>query len=347
MKWNLQNRVVLPTILLITLTTVVVGLVSLKMCRSILLRTLDMQMTASCTGALGKTESWMDTQKANIACWAADPAALEAFTAKDSGGTAARDAFRADLVRLRKSYALEAVFVAQLDGTIMISSSPETEGKVNIGDRPYFKTVLAGTPAISDVIQSRGTSRPIVVLASPVLEGSTVRGVMVSVIDLGNLSQLIIAPIKIYDTGYAYMFDSKGQMLAHPDEKLIMKASMQEHDWGQQILTTRNGLLLYTFNDVEKRVAYRTSEALGWGIVVTVPMHELYAPLQQMTWTIGAVGAGILIVGALIALGTARALASPARYPPPAIPWLPGPANRPPRSRRPAPRWRRSRRCPS
>jgi methyl-accepting chemotaxis protein len=310
MKWNLQNRIVVPTIALIALVTVIVGVSALVISRGLLLSALNEQMSDSCSAALTEMEIWMNEQKAQASVWADDPRALSAVNGgnKDSE---ARTSLRECLLKAKKASGLETVMLADASGMVSLSSSPETEGKINVGERDYFKSAMSGNIAVSDVMISKGTGRPIVVVAYPIRDGGKTCGVLSWILDLGTVSQKIILPLKIMDTGYVFMYDAQGQVLAHPNEKLILKAKMQDQSWGNTILAQKNGSLTYAYEGITKNVVFKTSPMLGWGVVATAPLSELYAPLYRMTWFIVIFGIAAMILGGAVAYFTARSIARP------------------------------------
>ena len=100
---------------------------------------------------------------------------------------------------------------------------------------------------------SRRSGKPIVVIAVPVLAGTTVRGGLFNVIELSSYSQRLVAPIRVLDTGYAFLFDLNGQVLAHPDAAKIMKFKLQDAEWGQRILAAHDGQISYSFGGSRAR----------------------------------------------------------------------------------------------
>jgi len=312
MKWNLQNRIVVPTITLIALVAVIVGVSAIVISRGLLLSALNEQMSGSCSAALTEMEIWMTEQQAQAGVLASDPRAL-AVVAGGENADADKVSLRDYFIKCKKASNLETVMIADANGLVTLSSSPETEGKINVGERAYFKSAMAGNMAVSDVMVSKGTGMPIVVVAFPIKDGNVVSGVFTWILDLGAVSKKIILPLKIMDTGYVFLYDGLGQVLAHPNEKLILKAKMQDQAWGRTILEQKDGGLSYEYEGVRKNVVFKMSKMLGWGVVATAPLSELYAPLYRMTWFIVFFGVAAMVVGGLVAFTTARSIAKPIR----------------------------------
>ena len=72
---------------------------------------------------------------------------------------------------------------------------------VNVADRDYFKLAASGKSNISDVLISKATNKPSIIVASPIIRDGTVKGALYGVVDGTELSS-ITNQIRIGDTGY-------------------------------------------------------------------------------------------------------------------------------------------------
>ena len=91
----------------------------------------------------------------------------------------------------------------------------------NISDRDYFKAVFSNKKTvISDVLISKTTGKPAVVIAVPIFSAQgEFQGILGGTLDLAIIEEMR-SKIKIGETGYAFITDSKGQVLAHPDKTM-------------------------------------------------------------------------------------------------------------------------------
>jgi len=313
MKLSLKSRIVVPTCALVILIVICVGLTSLLMSRTLMWKMLDSQMTGVCKTGISEMERWMTQQKNSVICWAEDPTIINALAAMAAGDGDQTESVRKVFRNIKDTYGLESMFVAGPNGSVAISEAKATEGKINVGERPYFKSAMGGTLSVSDVIVSRSTGLPIVTISVPIHSDNKVIGVLVSVLNLSNVSKQVIKPIKLFDTGYAYLFDRSGQVIAHPDESQIMKMQLKDTDWGRQMIQTKNGSFEYEYGGVSKHASFITNDALGWTMAVNVPVSELNAPLRRMTLWVSAIGLGALLIGLASALLIARTISNPIR----------------------------------
>jgi methyl-accepting chemotaxis protein len=311
MKWNLKNRITAPTVGLIMVIAATISLVSFLKSRSMVDKILHDQLDQQCASSVKQVESWMEAQQQGLLTLAYAPEVLS-FLQNASGAQANRDAVIAQMVHAKQTFPFfQDVNLTDTTGICALSSNPNSIGKVNVSDRQYFKEALAGKTAISQVLASRSTGNPIVVIATPIKDGDTVRGVYYIALDLDRFSGEFVSSLKILQTGYAFMFDEQGVVIAHPDKTQIFKTKLPDYEWGRQLLGRHNGELRYTYLGVDKSTTFKTSDTLHWGLVLTAPSAELNAPLYELGKINLALSLGALVAGIIIMLLTARSITRP------------------------------------
>ncbi|HUI71017.1 MAG TPA: cache domain-containing protein, partial [Spirochaetia bacterium] len=110
--------------------------------------------------------------------------------------------------------AYEGLLVAASDGHIFTSSNAGGVG-VNISDRDYFKTAMAGKANVGAAARSKVTNKPVTPIIAPIVAGNQVVGAVALIADISFLND-IIANQKIGKTGYAFVIDKTGLTIAHP-----------------------------------------------------------------------------------------------------------------------------------
>jgi methyl-accepting chemotaxis protein len=313
MKWNLRQRILSPTIALIIVLTVAVGGTAHFMGRAMLAKAYEEQLRGIGSDSVKAIENWVDTNRKSLALLAADPECIKTAAAAPAEREALAEAVSAACERAAASYACsEGYNLTDAQGLVIASSQRATIGKINVGDRDYVKQALAGKSAISEVIASRLTGNPVIVLAVPVRDsGGAVRGVMFSPLDLNWFSSRFLSDIKVLNSGYAFLYDAHGMTIAHKDTTRILKSKLDEFEWGRKMLAQREGIIHYAYQGLEKKVCFRTSEALGWGVAVSAPMDELNAPLRRMSAMIFGLGGGILLLAIGVMVFAVRSITRP------------------------------------
>ena len=311
MNLNLRNRILLPALALILTVTLVLSLVSFYLSGKEVDRSLDENLQQVCASSLKQVESWVDAQRNNVAHWAAQAHVLAALQDKPET-LPARQVVGAELADAQKLYGFfETLALVDLKGDALASNNPDAIGKLNVVDRQYFKDAVAGRVVISEVLKSKVTGNPIVVIAAPVKEGEVVRGVLFAALDLNWFSVNVIQSIKVLQTGYAYMYDDKGYFISHPNKALILTAKLADYNWSGPLLQSSSGTTRYIFQGVDKMVWFMNSKTLHWGLVVTVPMPEILAPTHRLGLINLFLGLGAVALGTLVMFFIARSISRP------------------------------------
>jgi methyl-accepting chemotaxis protein len=311
MRLKLRDRILFPTIGIVALLALAVSVVSFTASRNMLRQTMDKQLDQAAHADLRNVELWVDSQRQTLRVWSVDSQVADALKSTPEASKSAEQ-LTAMFTSAESAYGcIEAIQLVNAAGTSVAASHKETIGVVNVAERDYFKEGMAGRESISEVMPSRTTKRPVVVIATPVKVDGIVRGVIFTALDLGPFCDKFISNIKILETGYAYMYDKTGVLIAHPNKDLICKRNLDEFDWGKHILKTHNGSLDYNYEDQDLQAVFITSESLGWGFALVAPQDELHAPVRHMMMIIALVGLIALAVSIVCVLFVAQSIVRP------------------------------------
>jgi len=173
--------------------------------------------------------------------------------------------------------------IANAQGEIRASTMPENIGKIKVPDRQYFQKAMGGEINISDVYLARSTGKPAFAVAAPIKDGGKVLGVLFAVPDLGKFTEKFIDPVKIFQTGYLYLFDSSGVVFAHKDKSQIMKLKLNELDYGREMLKRKQGLMDYAVQGEKRIVNLEPCKSLNWTVAATAPQKEVLSLSSRMT----------------------------------------------------------------
>ena len=171
---------------------------------------------------------------------------------------------------------------------------------LSVAERDYFIRAREGHVNIGPPILSKVSNKPVVVVAVPIKTGSgEFAGIFASVIQLDGLSDMI-TQVKIGDTGYPFMIDKTGLVLAHPKKEFILDLNLSKADGMgsiiRQMLDSRSGVEMYRFKGVDKIAGFAPVNATGWSICVTQDEAEFLAPVRSIRNMILAAGAGFLVL---------------------------------------------------
>ena len=166
----------------------------------------------------------------------------------------------------------------------------------------------------------RNESEPFMTIA--VTERGPDPGVVVAEVNLKFIWD-VISQIKIGETGYAYVVDARGILVAHPNISLVLKMTdLSTFKQVQAALATPPGRAklrqaeVMIARDMDSRrvlTTYQTIELLGWYLIVEQPLGEAFAPVYSSIWRTGFLllaGLGLAVVASLI---LARKMVTPIR----------------------------------
>ncbi|MGB3211365.1 MAG: methyl-accepting chemotaxis protein [Desulforhopalus sp.] len=176
---------------------------------------------------------------------------------------------------------------------------------VNIADRDYFNQAKStGKPAISEIVRSKATDELILVACAPI---TAANGDFLGIVGLsikGSMLVDLVSRVKVGETGYAFMINSKGIVNAHPNEKLILSLDLTTLEGMEAIsrnmIAGQLGVEEYVFKGVSKIAGHAPVPLKGWSIGLT-QNHEEFTASPRAT-------RNIILVVSLIAVAVVSGL---------------------------------------
>ncbi len=303
MKWNLKNKFLVPMVVLIVLGMGISSVISYFKARNALKEAIVQDVHHIADSTSDMMVSWIQDRKLDIKNWSKQEIFRKAT--KDSiVGKAARKSANQWLSEMKTEYRYyENINIAGTDGVLIASANPNIIGKVNVKERDYFQAAMKGELAVSNVVSSKVTGKPVFVIASPVMEQGRNGGVLFGVIDLASFSDKFIDPVKIGKNGYAYIYDQRGFVIAHPKNKeLILKLNMNDLSFGKEMVAMGSGVKEYEWKGVVKTVAFKKDELLGWSVGAGADNADLLAPVKSLATVNLSVALVIVVAAVLIIL---------------------------------------------
>ncbi|WP_010239401.1 EAL domain-containing protein [Clostridium arbusti] len=210
---------------------------------------------------------------------------------------------------------IQQSFVVDLNGNI-IASSDESAVKLNVSDREYFKEAIKGNMSVSSTLRSKIDEKLVVAIAAPVKDAD---GNIVGVYANGiytDYFKKFIASIKNGETGYAYIMDSNGLLVAHPDAKKVGTKSqniklINIFKNTKAHKNTYSALDTYTYDNVNKFMGYSIIPDLKWALVVTKNVDEINAPAAVELKIIISIAGFIFIISVFISILASKSITKP------------------------------------
>ncbi|MDJ0717593.1 MAG: ATP-binding protein [Prochloraceae cyanobacterium] len=165
----------------------------------------------------------------------------------------------------------------KLDGwTLARNDNRESQYR---GDREYFKTAVKGDNIVSyQTLISRSTKKPALCMSTSIrAQKFTVVGVAMVCSNLEAITKQI-GQMKFGQTGYAFLVDRDGKVLAHPNSKFVSGdklTSLSKYSPVESFLEGNTGRGSFKDKDGIKWIYYSNRLDNNWGVIVIQQTSEL------------------------------------------------------------------------
>lgn len=308
---SIKFKLIVGGITLVLLPLIIAGVISVSKSSSALLQLgkSGAQSTASDLARL--TDKILEEEKKVAEIFASDQKVINVAEQIHAGA----DSESPEVVELYKMLTkqfksmgtiYQGIFVTDKDGNLYtgaLEGGKEYKG-ISIKDRDYFRQVISsGKTAFGNVTYSKSTGKLISVICSPIKSGSgTFLGSFGLVLKVDFLVDLISGR-KIGETGYGFMTDGTGLLVAHPNPDNILKLNLSGLDGMQEFMklmvSGQSGVAEYTFKGVHKVAGYAPISQIGWFIGATQNSDEFLASATTIRNLIGL----ITIIAVLVTAG--------------------------------------------
>ncbi len=194
--------------------------------------------------------------------------------------------------------------------------------KLDLSDRTYVQKALAGEANVSDVLISKKTNSAVLMYAVPITNNGKIVGALIARRD-GNALFEITDDMGYGEEGYAYIINSDGVTVAHPNRDLVMQqfkpieASKTDEAFVpvakvfQKVLDEKSGISQYTYKGVPLLYAFEPIEGTNWFLVNTATEEEVFAGSAKLVRTLLLISFVIVLIAVIISWGLGLSIANP------------------------------------
>lgn len=312
MRLSLKAKLVLMFVLLISIPVLVLGFFSYKMAADSLQQTIEQQLKENNKLIAESIELTVESVREYVKLVSKTPQLIETAANSQADKTEAF-AYMADLQRENSSL-LEMLIITDLQGKTIMTNQSLTANE-DLSDRDYLKKALGGSEAISEVIMSRFTGKPVIAIAEPLKLENKVVGALVATILFDKIFEHA-AKVKIGENGYAYMIDKNGLVVYHPKKEKIFKENLGDTDnpelkaLVQKMKAGETADGYYTYEGVKKFVRFQP--AGNWVLAITANYDEYMAPAFAIkNRTLIIIGVALLLALSLSYILSTRNIINP------------------------------------
>lgn len=240
--------------------------------------------------------------------------ALRTRTALQDPSVEARERIFHQSVEALESFTAGVVQVDTNGNVITASPYTNLENWQTIPKEVLLKLIHnPSAPAFSDVVTTQaGTD--LILIAVPVLNGDgQTAGAIIGGIDLNDPANFIstaIQKLTLSTTGIAYLVDTQGNVISHPEPGEIGNDYSDRPFNGQAVHTARGGSF-WNDPDGQRFVGAETIvDPSGWSLIIKEPWDAITAPIYRYTrLIIGFIALGIAAFFFLSRIGTQQVTA--------------------------------------
>jgi len=179
---------------------------------------------------------------------------------------------------IKQNQKFRALYLGTVKGDFIVYPQVNTPEGYDPRDRPWYqKTKSQDQLRWIDPYLEPSTKKPMITVAVPIKQDGKLVGVLGGDIYLETLSKKVVNK-KIGNTGYAYLINDNGQLLAHPDqEKVKSQFNAKKVFDVESILKQNEGTMQYTFNGQDKFASFVKVNRIGGAIITQAPLKEIYS----------------------------------------------------------------------
>jgi methyl-accepting chemotaxis protein len=193
-----------------------------------------------------------------------------------------------------------------------------------LGDRDYVRHAFDKRTVLSDVLVSRVTNQPVMMLATPIYSRpNIVSAVLIARLD-GNMLSNITDRILYGGTGYAYIINKEGVILAHPNKDYVLKLrNFVQESAGKPEFLSMATMMKRMMNRETSYGSYIAEDGgdmifgfapiprTEWSIAVGARKNEVFADVQKLGSTLLLFLAIVVTLALVLTIAFARRIAQP------------------------------------
>jgi methyl-accepting chemotaxis protein len=291
---GLRGRLMLSFLAMALIPLALLSAVSYQKAKSSLQAMTQNMLHNTCEGVMGKVDLLAGNRLEDVKVMALSPILSSAL---ESG----RYAEAAKLLpALEKAYgAFKGITLVNARGEVVALSDPAWAArpgfKGNSAGEEWFKAAISGAARMSDVSHSPMLNAPVLQIGAPVKDAAgRVIGVLHAELPWEDFEK-IVADGKEGETGYSYLVNRDGVVLAHPKKEKILRESLLKNENRdlaaivEKMVRGEEGQAgRYSYEGVEKLVSYVPSKGdgefkgLGWSCGTVISEKEINAPVYSL-----------------------------------------------------------------
>lgn len=181
---------------------------------------------------------------------------------------------------------LLGVYYGTATGKFIISPDQEMPAGYDPTSRPWYQQAVEhkGEIILTPTYVDASTGNNVITIAKTVEKDGQVVGVMAVDCTLASLAEKISTKT-VGNSGYVFIADSEGTILAHPQSDLINTDDAAKLTFWDNAKSEDSGFVKYENNGIKKFGVFQTNSITGWKLVATLEEKELTMDTKSILQT--------------------------------------------------------------
>ena len=298
---------------LATITTLVY-----RTTHEILLASAKEQLRTVATGKSEIIKRWMTEREHDVGVLAKSEAVQEhayVLAGHSAGDVESRRRAVSGLLRLvRDQYgAYREIKLVSADEHVLASSLGGADDARRVAPR-MGPAIRDGQPVVSLAYRRPGSDALSLDIAAPIAAANgQLLGAVVATVDLDGVNELTDTS-QLMAAGRAYLVDSRGVVIAHPDRKRLFRDDLAGLEGPRAVVSGQSGVVEYVdAHGVEIIGAYRWLPRWRWGLVAEISRDDALAPVRNARQSLVIISSLVTIAVLLGTLLMVRSIVGPLR----------------------------------
>ncbi len=299
---KLRNKFLIPTVIIVVVGMGVSALITYIKAEQSIIKLQKSNLEQLSNTLSDQVNYFLKEIKVNTFHWSSDPM-FKMAVANTFLGKSVRETANEKLKALKNDYSyIESFTLFGPTGKALASDNPIIPYNLIASEKPYFKKAMQGNSIISKVFESGMSGAPVFVVASPLKDfNNIIIGVFTATIRMEYFNTIIVEPIHPGKSGYAFVYDSNGIVIAHKDKFNILDLDMNTYAHGKEMLNNIEGYITYKDEDGTKFISYRNIKDTGWTIAVLSDKNDIINSINEIAYvSLALVSIVALLIGGLI-----------------------------------------------
>jgi methyl-accepting chemotaxis protein len=285
---SIKNKMVIGGVLAVVIPLSIVGMIGVKKSSDALNHSAKSNAQVMAVTLASMVADELDGQASTIKAISGLPL-WETFLT-DSDSDAVRQQGMATLQSIAArlgSASYQGIYIVDEKGLAIAGSTADGKTQpftnIDVSDRGYFKQVKSTKKAvIGRAVKSKIAGMPINVMAAPILDSGSgdFLGMIGLILKLDFLSD-DLSETRIGKTGYPFIIDGTGLLVAHPKTEYIMELNLGEQPGMEgfipRMINRETGVDNYVFKGVSKICGFAPVGNTDWSVGVTQNREEFLA----------------------------------------------------------------------